>query len=89
MTAARFRVSGRVQGVGFRWATARVADQLGVSGWVANRSDGTVSVHAEGADAALTALGAWLEAGPASARVDSVERSEAAVEGHAGFAVRR
>ena len=66
-----------------------VADQFGVSGWVANRSDGTVSVHAEGADAALTALGAWLEAGPASARVDSVERSEAAVEGHAGFAVRR
>lgn len=88
MSATRFRVAGRVQGVGFRWATARVAERLGVSGWVANRPDGTVSVHAEGPDAALEALGAWLEAGPASARVDSVERSEAAVEGHVGFAIR-
>lgn len=45
--------SGRVQGVGFRYTTQSIARQIGVSGWVKNRSDGSVEILAEGADETL------------------------------------
>jgi len=66
-------VSGTVQGVNFRYYTARQAEALGVTGWVANRWDGTVEVVAEGMRADLQALLDWLEHGPPSAHVDGVE----------------
>ena len=66
-------VSGIVQGVNFRYYTARQAETLGVTGWVANQWDGTVQVVAEGTRAQLEALLEWLEHGPPSARVDGVE----------------
>lgn len=65
-------VSGTVQGVNFRYYTARQAEMLGVTGWVANRWDGTVEVVAEGTRADLQALLDWLEHGPPSAHVDNV-----------------
>ena len=46
--AARARVSGRVQGVGFREAAVREAETVEIFGWVRNEEDGTVAVHAEG-----------------------------------------
>ena len=66
-------VSGMVQGVNFRYYTARQAESLGVTGWVANQWDGTVEVVAEGTRADLQSLLDWLKHGPPSARVDSVE----------------
>ena len=45
--------SGRVQGVGFRYTTKRIADQYVVTGWVRNRCDGRVEIIAEGADSEL------------------------------------
>ena len=51
-----FRVHGQVQGVGFRRFAAREAQALGLAGWVANASDGTVCGEAEGASAELAAL---------------------------------
>jgi acylphosphatase len=71
--ARRIRVSGRVQGVYFRASTAERAIALSVRGSVENRKDGTVLVLAAGAPAALEALIAWLQRGPAMARVASVE----------------
>lgn len=68
-----FRVRGHVQGVGFRWSTARVARELGLSGTVHNRPDGTVEVHASGSPDALARLRDWLERGPRAARVEAVE----------------
>ena len=47
MAARRYRLTGRVQGVGFRYFTYRSAQRLGVTGWVRNREDGDVEVHAE------------------------------------------
>jgi acylphosphatase len=70
---AGFRVSGRVQGVGFRWWTRSLATRLGLSGSVRNLPDGSVEVHARGSDDGLRALRAELAEGPSGARVDHVE----------------
>lgn len=68
-------VRGRVQGVGFRDATARTARSLGIHGWVCNRSDGTVEVLAEGEAGALARLEAFLRTGPRFAEVTDLELS--------------
>jgi DNA ligase D-like protein (predicted 3'-phosphoesterase) len=86
--AVRAVVRGAVQGIGFRDATLRRAHELGVSGWVKNRADGTVEVHAEGVGPAVERLLAFLQVGPSLAQVENVETEPTAVEGHEQFAVR-
>ncbi len=86
--AVRATVRGTVQGVGFREATVRRAGELGVLGWVRNGEDGSVLVHAEGAEAAVDELVAFLHRGPRGADVDAVEVEAVKVEGHEQFAVR-
>ena len=71
-----YRVTGRVQGVGFRWFTSRVAKELDISGTVQNHPDGSVRVHAKGAPALLDQLEARIGRGPAAARVEAVESME-------------
>jgi len=84
--ARRFVVHGRVQGVSFRWHTEQVAAKLGLRGWVRNRPDGTVEVHAEGPPGLLDELAAWLAEGPRLARVTRLEQREVEPEpGLAGF----
>ena len=82
-------VSGRVQGVFFRQATAEQAERLDVDGWVRNLGDGRVEVLCEGAEAAVRELASWLEQGPSKAKVTAVELEEQALQGIAGFIVRR
>jgi acylphosphatase len=74
--AKTYRVRGRVQGVGFRWFVENAARTLGVSGWVRNRSDGSVEVMAQGTREQLFSLRAKLHEGPRAARVDDVEELE-------------
>ena len=66
-------VHGYVQGVSFRYHTHRAANRLGVTGWVANQRDGTVKVVAEGDEAALRQLVAFLHEGSPAAHVQRVE----------------
>ena len=66
-------VSGRVQGVGFRWFVVEAAESRGLTGWVANLPDGRVRTVAEGPRPALEDLLDQLERGPAGARVSGVE----------------
>jgi len=66
-------VSGRVQGVAFRYATQRQAQALGVSGWARNLADGRVEVLACGESDAVDKLCAWLHQGPSLARVTEVQ----------------
>lgn len=73
MSCRRCLVSGRVQGVFFRESTRREALELGLSGRAANLRDGRVEVIACGAEDKLDALCRWLEHGPPSASVTSVE----------------
>jgi len=65
-------VTGRVQGVGFRYHTGRQARVLGVSGWVRNLPDGAVEGCFEGDETAVSALVDWCHSGPPAARVDRV-----------------
>jgi acylphosphatase len=74
----RFRVIGRVQGVGFRWFVEREARLIGVGGWVRNCDDGVVEVLASGTNAQLGSLYERLKEGPRAARIDEVEVEEAA-----------
>jgi len=77
--ARRYIVTGRVQGVGFRWFVEREANQLGLRGWVRNNLDGSVEVLAAGAPGQLSALRRKLQEGPRASRVDSVDELPAQV----------
>lgn len=66
-------VSGRVQGVSFRYYTTQTARQLNVVGWVKNLPDHTVEVVAEGENSALERLLEFLHKGPSGARVTNVD----------------
>ena len=72
----RFIVTGRVQGVGFRYFVLRRAQQLGLSGWVRNLDIGDVEVRTWGGEGELTKLGELLAVGPRSAKVTNVDISE-------------
>lgn len=74
----RILVSGRVQGVGFRFATVRVAERLGLRGWVRNTADGRVEIVAEGDPESVRQLASWCRSGPPGARVTEVSETEVA-----------
>lgn len=82
-------VSGRVQGVRFRQCTAEQAEQLDLNGWVRNLQDGRVEVLFEGEESAVRELATWLERGPEEAEVTALQLHEQALQGIAGFIVRR
>jgi acylphosphatase len=69
----RYFISGKVQGVGFRYWVVGRARLLGLTGWVRNCQDGRVEVLARGVPVGLDALGNELWQGPVSARVEKVE----------------
>ena len=81
------RVSGRVQGVGFRYSAVREAHRLRVNGWVRNASNGDVEVWAEGPPEQLAAYLSWLRRGPQFSRIDSVETVEKECKGYYDFNV--
>jgi acylphosphatase len=72
MVRVQLRISGRVQGVGFRWAAQETADRLGLVGWVRNAEDGAVESVAEGDQQAIDSFVLWCRRGPRGARVDEV-----------------
>jgi acylphosphatase len=76
--AIQARITGHVQGVGFRQSCRQVARSLGLDGWVRNRSDGSVEVFAQGSVESIDALVAWLWSGPSAARVTGVESDSVA-----------
>ena len=85
MEAARFFVSGRVQGVGFRASTRYRALELGLAGYARNLADGRVEVFVQGAAKDIEVFAKWLEVGPPHTRVDDVQRVVAEVEDRIGF----
>jgi acylphosphatase len=72
MIRAHILVQGRVQGVGFRQFTCRVAVELGLTGWVRNLPDGRVEIVAEGEDLPLTSFMSLIRQGPPLSRVDAI-----------------
>jgi acylphosphatase len=85
----RVVVSGQVQGVFFRTTGAKLARELGVTGWIRNRPGGDVEAVFEGADDAVERLIAWCHEGPPHARVGRVEVADERPSGLGGFEIRR
>lgn len=70
---ARLLITGRVQGVAFRWETQRAAARCGVTGWVRNLPDGRVEAVVEGPRQQVNQLVDWCRRGPPAARVDALD----------------
>jgi acylphosphatase len=68
----KIRVSGHVQGVGFRWNAAREARNLGIKGFIKNLSDGSVYIEAEGSAGQLNSFVDWCKRGPGFSVVEFV-----------------
>lgn len=87
MTAARFLVSGKVQGVFYRASTRAQALALGLDGHALNWPDGRVDVVVAGPEEAIARLASWLWQGPPQARVTAVERLPWATAVPPGFRI--
>ncbi|MBM3821106.1 MAG: acylphosphatase [Acidimicrobiia bacterium] len=88
VSARRFLVSGRVQGVGFRWFTRDAAVREGVTGWVHNLPDGRVEAFVEGDADAVDRVERALRRGPGGARVDRVDVVDDVTGGYKSFSIR-
>ncbi|MDQ3071038.1 MAG: acylphosphatase [Acidobacteriota bacterium] len=89
MTARRFAVRGRVQGVGFRFFVSERAAFEGLAGWVRNTDDGGVEAEVEGDREAVDRFERLVRQGPAGARVDGVDVTDVTPEGRRGFSITR
>ena len=87
--ARHYIVSGRVQGVGFRFFVQRAAQVEGLHGWVRNLGDGRVETRAEGDIEALVRFERQVRTGPRASRVDHVDTTLDSPTGHdTGFSIR-
>lgn len=82
-------ITGKVQGVGYRFSTQDVAQVFGLAGWVRNLPDGRVEAVFEGDRAAVEKMLAWCRKGPPNAVVEKVAVRDEALEGLSGFEIRR
>lgn len=81
------KVTGKVQGVFFRANAQSKAEQLGITGWVRNEPDGTVSIAAEGKKDDLHKLIDWCKEGPDWANVNYVDYEEGEIENYESFRI--
>ncbi|MEZ5087719.1 MAG: acylphosphatase [Tessaracoccus sp.] len=88
MKRVRVKVTGWVQGVGYRYSLWIVAERAGVRGWVRNRHDGSVEAELEGSEQAVDEVSDWMLKGPPSARVQHRQITPLSPTGEDGFDVR-
>lgn len=89
MPLYKLEISGRVQGVSYRYSTRQRALELGLNGIVKNRVDGTVYAEIEGEEDALQAMIDWCRQGPPYAKVERVEVQAAAEKNYTSFEIIR
>lgn len=87
MVRHRVLITGRVQGVGFRFSAHAEATRLGLAGSASNRPDGSLEVEIEGDEAAVETMLEWLRHGPPAARVDGVEVTDLEPTGATSFEI--
>jgi acylphosphatase len=85
----RLRIKGTVQGVGFRIAAAELARSLGLTGFIFNEPDGSLTVEAEGEDPALAEFVLWSRHGPRGAEVREIVEDDMPVQGDRSFEITR
>ena len=83
----KFLIEGLVQGVGFRYSTSYEGLRIGLSGYAKNLPNGDVEVVACGTTDQIDLLGAWLQHGPRTSRVDKVSREPISYKPFKGFKV--
>nr|BCX00791.1 MAG: acylphosphatase [Bacteroidota bacterium] len=89
MKAVQVRIFGRVQGVGFRYGALKRAHSLGLSGWVRNEPDGSVSLLLIGEPEAVEQMLSWCREGPPMARVERIQTTPVSPIPHVvGFSIR-
>lgn len=88
MPAFRYLARGRVQGVGFRYFALKIAEELGVTGFVRNLPDGSVEIVAEAGEPVLAQFEEKLRNGPSFGRVEHLDRLSIEDRGDTGFQVR-
>jgi acylphosphatase len=88
LTTYRYLVTGRVQGVGYRYFTLQAAQELGVNGFVRNLPDGRVEVIAEAPDDVMARFEDKLREGPSFSSVSNLDRSAIDPRGDRGFHIR-
>ncbi|NOU48780.1 MAG: acylphosphatase [Bacteroidales bacterium] len=86
--AVIIKVSGRVQGVGFRYYTVEKARELSVTGYVQNSNDGSVLIEAEAENEPLNEFVQWCRKGPAWARVTDIKISDTLPLGYTSFEIK-
>lgn len=84
----RVKVTGRVQGVGFRFETRNIARKLGIRGFVKNQYDGSVYIEAEGNEEQMQQFISWCRNGPVHARVDEILAEPGDYKGFEYFEIR-
>ena len=90
MIARRYILTGHVQGVGFRYFVYETAHRLGIAGWVRNRFDGSVEVHAESDDEPrMRKFASIISAGPPMSFVEDVQVSDEAGQNCTNFRITR
>jgi acylphosphatase len=87
LIARTYRVTGRVQGVGFRYFVKQNADALGIRGYVRNEDDGAVLVYAVGDPVAMDRMAGAVRTGPHFSEVRTVEEKEAGMQKFSSFSI--
>ncbi len=85
----RLLITGKVQGVGFRFYTCQEANRLGIQGWVMNKANGQVEAVAIGEENLVDQFINWCKDGPVTAKVTRIEIQDYAGKDIEGFEVRR
>jgi acylphosphatase len=87
LSARRYLIKGRVQGVGYRYFAKNAAEKLGLTGYARNLDDGSVEVVAVGPESKVADLLASLQRGPRLSEVRGVEHEPAPIESHSSFEI--
>ena len=81
----KIKITGRVQGVGFRFSAMQAAYRYGIKGYVQNLKEGAVYIEAEGEEENISRFLLWCHTGPLGARIDNAEITEGEVKNFKSF----
>lgn len=88
LKSVKINIYGKVQGVGFRYSALQKANELGVTGFVKNRGDGSVYIEADGEPEVLDKFVLWCKQGPSWSRVDDVKVVEIPYNDYKSFGIK-
>ena len=86
--SVKINIYGRVQGIGFRYSTLLKANELGIYGFVKNRSDGSVYIEADGETEVLEQFILWCRKGPSGSKVDDLKVNDIPFNNYKCFVVK-